>query len=51
MKNVFAIAGLILLASGSAAFAASPETVINAVSTCCDLLAACCQGAAMSCCP
>lgn len=51
MKNVFAVAGLILLASGTAAFAASPETVIQAVASCCDALAACCQGASMPCCP
>ena len=50
MKNVLTLAGLLLLASGTAAFAASPETVLQAVASCCDALAACCGGAA-PCCP
>ena len=50
MKNAFAIAGLILLASGTAAFAASPETVVHAVASCCNALAAFCQGGTAPCC-
>ena len=46
----FYILGALLLASGSAAFAADPHTVASAVAACCDLALACCGGAA-DCCP
>lgn len=51
MKRTLTIAGLLLLASGTAAFAASPETVLHAVASCCEVVAACCNGASIPCCP
>lgn len=50
MKRTLTLAGFLLLASATAAFAASPDTVIAAVASCCDALAACCGGTA-PCCP
>lgn len=50
MKKTLTIAGFLLLASGTAAFAASPDMVISAVASCCNALAVCC-GAGMPCCP
>ncbi len=50
MKRIVLTATLLLLGSAGAAFAASPDTVIQAVSSCCEALAACCGGG-MPCCP
>jgi hypothetical protein len=50
MKRIVLTAGLLLLASAGVAFAASPDAVIQAVSSCCEALAACCNGGA-PCCP
>jgi hypothetical protein len=44
MKRTLTIAAFMLLATGTAAFAAAPETVAQAVASCCDALAACCDG-------
>lgn len=41
MKRTLTIAALVLLATGSAAFAAAPEAVAQAVCACCDAIAAC----------
>lgn len=40
MKRTLTIAALVLLASGSAAFAAAPDAVAQAVCACCDAIAA-----------
>ena len=44
MKRTLTIAALMLLATGTGAFAAAPKTVAQAVASCCDALAACCDG-------
>ncbi len=44
MKRTLTIAAFVLLATGTAAFAAAPETVSQAVASCCEALAACCDG-------
>ena len=41
MKRTLTIAAVALLATGSAAFAASPDTVAQVVCACCDAIAAC----------
>lgn len=41
MKRTLTIAALVLLASGSAAYAAAPEALAQAVCACCEALAAC----------
>lgn len=48
MKRTLTIAALVLLASGSAAFAAAPDVAAQAVCVCCDAIAACCE--ACTCC-
>lgn len=48
MKRTLTVAALVLLASGSAAFAAAPDAVAQAVCACCDAIAACAE--ACSCC-
>ncbi len=47
MKKLIATA--VMLASGSAAYAAAPETVSGIASACCSALAVCCQ-LALGCC-
>ena len=37
MKRVLTLAGLMLLASASAAFAASPDALAAALAACCDM--------------
>ena len=44
MKRTLTIAALVLLATGSAAVAAAPEAVAQAVCACCDAIAACVIG-------
>ena len=46
MKRTLTIAALVLLASGSAAFAAAPDGVAQAVCACCDAIAACAEACA-----
>ena len=48
MKRTLTIAALVLLATGSAAFAAAPEAVAQAVCACCDAIAACCEACSSS---
>ena len=48
MKRTLTLAALVLLASGSAAFAAAPDAVEQAVCACCDAIAACAE--ACTCC-
>lgn len=43
MKRTLTIAGLLLLASGTAAMAASPEAVVQAICACCEAVAAACS--------
>lgn len=43
MKRTLSIAAFVLLASGTAAFAAAPDVVAQAVASCCEALAACCD--------
>ena len=47
-RVTFLFAALVLLASGSAAFAAAPDAVAQAVCACCDAIAACAE--ACTCC-
>ncbi len=49
MKRVLSLATAALLVSGTAAYAAPPEAIVNAVASCCAAVAACC-GASMPCC-
>ena len=49
MKRILSLATLMVFASATAAFAASPEAVI-AVASCCAALTAC-RGAGSPCCP
>lgn len=49
MKKYYLI-GALLLASGSAAFAADPQTAASTLAACCDLVLGCCQSV-MDCCP
>ena len=48
MKRTLTLAALVLLASGSAAFAAVPDAVAQAACACCDAIAACAE--ACTCC-
>ena len=48
MKRTLTIAAFVLLASGSAAFAAAPDVVAQVVCACCDAIAACAE--ACTCC-
>lgn len=50
MTRLLLTAALFALAGGTAAFAASPDTVIGALASCCSAIADCC-GAGMPCCP
>ena len=51
MKRLLILTVGILAASATAAFAAEPAAVAHAVASCCDLLAGCCAGGGMPCCP
>lgn len=48
MKRTVTLAALALLASGSVAFAAAPDAVLQAACACCDAIAACAE--ACTCC-
>ena len=44
MKRIVSTAALMLLASATAAYAATPDAVTKAVEACCAIGAACCNG-------